>query len=480
MKSNVYSTFPKTFWIANLVELFERWAWYGLFAILALFLTGSTDEGALGFSQTEKGTIMGTVSFILYFLPVITGAIADRYGYKKILLLSFGILASGYLLLSKFTGYNAVFMVLLFAAIGGAFFKPVISATISRTTNDGNSSIGFGIFYMMVNIGAFVGPFFASKLRQYDWEFVFYMSAFITAVNFILVLFFYKEPVSDMPKNNKKIGAVIVETFSNIGKVLLDIKYILFLLIITGFWAMYFQLFYSLPVFISQWVDTSVIYNVLHAISPALSSTFGTAEGTIAPEMLTNIDAMYIIMFQIIVSSLVMRIKPLTAMSTGFLVSAIGIALMFAFRNPFILVGSILIFGLGEMSCSPKTTEYIGKIAPKDKVALYIGTSFIPLAGGNIFAGILSGKIFETIADKKTLILNDAVLSKFNYPEISSTFTINKFYELAASNLKMSPAQLTEYLWNQHHPWHIAFVYGGIGLFAFLMMILYDRFLAKR
>ena len=66
-----FKKFPKTFWVANTMELFERWAWYGMFTVLALYLTQSTDTGALGFSQSQKGNIMGTVTAILYFLPLL-------------------------------------------------------------------------------------------------------------------------------------------------------------------------------------------------------------------------------------------------------------------------------------------------------------------------------------------------------------------------------------------------------------------------
>ncbi|HPE43857.1 MAG TPA: MFS transporter, partial [Bacteroidales bacterium] len=151
MRSGIFSRFPRTFWVANTLELFERWAWYGLFNVLAIYLTASRDTGALGFSQEEKGTMMGLVSALLYFLPVITGSIADKLGYKKVLLLSFGILSTGYLVMGHLTDYSLVFAAFFYIAVGGALFKPVISATIAKTTNKDNSSIGFGIFYMMVN-----------------------------------------------------------------------------------------------------------------------------------------------------------------------------------------------------------------------------------------------------------------------------------------------------------------------------------------
>lgn len=86
---NIFHTFPRTFWVANAIELFERWAWYGFFMLFANYLTGSSDLGGLEFTQSEKGLLMGVGTGILYFMPVLTGAIADRYGYKKVLFLSF-------------------------------------------------------------------------------------------------------------------------------------------------------------------------------------------------------------------------------------------------------------------------------------------------------------------------------------------------------------------------------------------------------
>ncbi|MFW5706171.1 MAG: MFS transporter, partial [Bacteroidota bacterium] len=191
---NAFKKYPSAFWTANTMELFERWAWYGMFMLLALYLTGSKDTGALGFTQEQKGYLMGPVVAILYFLPLITGAIADRYGYKRVLIISYLILSVGYFLMGMFKSYASMYVVFLFVAVGAALFKPIISAIIAKTTDDETSSIGFGIFYMMVNIGAFIGPVVASKMRGFDWQYVFITSSVIILVNLIIVLFVFKEP----------------------------------------------------------------------------------------------------------------------------------------------------------------------------------------------------------------------------------------------------------------------------------------------
>lgn len=476
--SQVFRTFPRTFWTANTMELLERWAWYGMFMLFALYLTGSKDTGALGFSQEQKGYLMGPIVAILYFLPVITGALADRYGYRRTLIVAYIILASGYFMMGFLKSYSAMYVVFMFVAVGAALFKPVISATIAKTTNAETSSIGFGIFYMMVNIGAFIGPVVASKLRGIDWQYVFITSSMVSLANLLIVLFFFKEP--ELQKSNASLKKSLVIIFNNIGTALSDFKLLIFLLIITGFWTMYNQLFYTLPVFIDQWMDTSQLYNAIHSASPAIARAVGTPEGIIAPEMLTNIDALYIIIFQIFVSAFVMKFKALNAMMSGILVNAIGLGLTFYTNNPFFLFISILIFGLGEMASSPKITEYIGRIAPEGKVALYMGASFLPMAGGNFFAGILSGNVYGSMSDKISLLQKEIATRNLQVPAISDTFTQNDLLNRSAEMMNMTQSQLTEYLWVTYQPGNIWMVFAGIGAVTSLLLFIYDRFLLSR
>jgi len=477
MRSGIFSRFPRTFWVANTLELFERWAWYGLFNVLAIYLTASRDTGALGFSQEEKGTMMGLVSALLYFLPVITGSIADKLGYKKVLLLSFGILSTGYLVMGHLTDYSLVFAAFFYIAVGGALFKPVISATIAKTTNKDNSSIGFGIFYMMVNMGAMIGPFVASKLRETSWNYVFYLSAAIIALNFVLVLFFYKEPARE--KNDTKLITNILLALRNIFMALKDFRFFLFLLLIIGFWSMYFQLFYTLPVFIDQWIDTREMYQWLESLSPMLANIFGTPHGTVNPEMILNLDALYIVIFQVLVSGIVMRLRPINAMIVGIIIASVGIGLTFMFNNAFFLFLAILIFAFGEMTSSPKITEYIGRIAPPDKVGLYMGCSFLPMSGGNFFAGLLSGPVYGSWADKVFLLRQDMAARGINMSELSDNFTQNELFFEAARAYQMSVPELTKYLWNTYHPSDIWWLFTGIGLATAFLLFAFDRLLMR-
>lgn len=471
----VFRTFSGTFWIANTMELFERMAWYGMFIMLANYLTGSEDSGGLGFTQNQKGVMMSTLAGLVYFLPILTGAIADRFGYKKVLLLSYFIMFGGYLLLSFFKDFWSIYISFIYLAIGAAFFKPVISASIAKTTNDSNSSIGFGIFYMMVNIGAFIGPFVGAKLKIISYDYVFYFSAAAIALNFILVFLFYREPIQS--NSNEALIKSMKKVLTNIMVAARDWKFMIFLLIIGGFWSMYNQLFYTFPVYIEQWVDLHQFFRDVSALSPWLGDILGNGNGKIESEMLVNADALYIVIFQVFVSALVMRFKPLKAMIGGILVCAIGIGLTVSTNNPFFMLFSIFLFALGEMSSSPKITEYIGRIAPPDKVALYMGFSFFPMFIGNLMAGVLSGPVYTRISDKYFLLEQELLSKGIDAVKAENFQSQSSYFEAAAVHLNMSSVELTNYLYETSNPSSIWIIFTGIGVFASLGLLAYDRWL---
>jgi proton-dependent oligopeptide transporter, POT family len=469
----VFRKYKAIFWASNTIELFERWAWYGFYMAFALYLVNSKDTGAMGFTQAQKGIIMGTGSMLLYFLPVITGAIADKIGYKRILFLSFALYASGYYMIKTFDSFGWMFFAFVWTCVGGAFFKPIISAMVARTTDDETASIGFGIFYMMVNIGGFIGPFLAGVLMNKSWDFVFYMSIAAICVNALITLFFFKDPVGK--DGAVSLGKSIGQAFVNIWTTLKNWKYLLFLIIMVLFWTAFNQLYYSFPVFIDQWIDTKVVYEGLHKVWPWLAETIGE-NGSINAVSMSSMDSFFIILFQLLVSAFVMRFKPLAAMMGGILVLSGGLGMMFANQSGWLILLGVLIFSLGEMASSPKFTEYIGRIAPADKKALYMGTSFLPIAAGHQLAGWLSGGIYEGISDKIFLLQREVARRGLALPGISPSFSKNDYFREAAAQMKMTQGDLTNFLWQSYHPSNIWFLYSGVAVAAVVFLWFYDRF----
>ncbi|HEX2919803.1 MAG TPA: MFS transporter [Bacteroidales bacterium] len=447
------------------MELFERWAWYGFYNAFALYLTLSKDTGALGFSQLEKGVIIGTGSMLLYFLPLFTGAIADRVGFKKVLILSFASYIAGYFMVGTFQSFPMVFAAYIFLATAGALFKPVISGMIAKTTNEGNSSVGFGIFYMMVNIGGFIGPFIAGFLYKVDWWLVFLMSIVTIAINFIFIFFFFREP--DREPSEKTFLQNIGIAFRNIFNTLSDWKYVLFLLIMAVFWTAYNQLYYSFPIFLEQWVHLD-----------RFSDFFGLAQGTITAPTVTSMNAFFIIVLQIYISTQSMKLKPLNSIITGIIILASGLMMMFFTQNPWLMIIGVLVFAIGEMASSPKYSEYVGGIAPADKKALYMGTSFLPIALGHFAAGWISGKPFETIADKYYLL--SKALAEKGLELNPEGLTQNEFFTRALELMNMNASQLDQYLWTRYHPSNIWILFAGIAIFGSILLFLYDRLILSK
>jgi hypothetical protein len=272
-------------------------------------------------------------------------------------------------------------------------------------------------------------------------------------------------------------GKTVFESLINIWTAVKDMRLLLFLIIMIGFWTMFNQLFYTLPNFIDQWVNTRVLYDSLADISPALAAAIGTKEGTIAPEMLVNLDAGAIIFFQVLISTLVMKFRPINGIISGIIVNAVGIGIAFGTGNGFYLILGIFIFAIGEMASSPKFTEYIGRIAPKNKEALYMGTSFLPVAAGNFFTGFLSGDLYEAWSDKVSLLKLEVAKRGLEIPEISSSFSQNDYYHRAGELMGMDQQQLTDFLWNNYNPSKIWIVFSAIGLATIIGLVLYDKFI---
>lgn len=191
-------------------------------------------------------------------------------------------------------------------------------------------------------------------------------------------------------------------------------------------------------------------------------------------------DSFFIIAFQIVVSAFVMRFKPLNAMMGGIFVLSIGLSLMFGVQSGWIVLFGLLIFGLGEMSSSPKFTEYVGSIAPADKKALYMGSSFLPYALGHQIAGYLSGAPYEKVADKLFLLKAEVLKRGLSVTEIGDNFTKTDYFNEAARQMNFTQQQLTDFLWNGYHPQSIWIIFSSVAIGAVVLLFLYDRFILPK
>ncbi|WP_455004889.1 MFS transporter [Capnocytophaga gingivalis] len=473
--SQTIKSFSPTFWVANFLQIMERGAWFGIFSLLGLYLVASTDEGGLGLSHVEKGNILANVTAIQFFLPLFFGVIADRIGYKLSLIIAFVIIGVGYYLMGTVSSYWAVYLAFLFAAIGGSLFKPVASGIIARTTDERTNTMGFGLFYLMANIGGFFGPAFSSYLRTtMGWRIIFLQGAIMILINLLVVLFFYKEK-----KINREYNVTILQeirgSFGNIIEALKDKKLSILLILMVGYWMVYNQLFYTLPNFIEDWVDSAPESAWINKYIPFLGTTL-TENGQIKAEWYGNIDCVMIILFQVSISYMVMRIRQISALIRGTLIATLGVVLTFVFNNVWFTIIGTVIFAIGEMIAGPTLYAYVAQITPKGKEALYQGTLFLPVAVANYLTGFVTGGLYQKWSDKYSLLKGELLQRQLSLPEGLSK---KQFFEQAEQQLHMSPAELTEFLWNTYQPNKLWFLVLAMGAFTIISVYIYNKMMIK-
>ncbi len=390
--SSGIKSFPRNYWTVIFMEFFERGSYYGVMSVLSVFLITKVGDGGLGFSKEGVGLIKSTITPLLYLLPILSGAIAERFGYRKVLMGAFAVMSIGYLLTGLASDYYTVFASLILMAIGAGFFKPIISGTIARSTNESNSSLGFGIFYWVINLGAFLFPLILIPiLKEISYSYIFYMAAIATGSMLILNLFLYKEP--ERAKSTKTIGQVLAEAVM----VIKDFRFIGLIVIYSCFWILYFQMFDTVLYYVRDYVDATELNT---AINSFLSLFIENPTWKFDVEHVTVINAGAIICLQLFISAIVKKWKPLPTMITGIAIATFGMIIFAISTNIWFFVVGTIIFSVGEMTAHPKFLSYVGMIAPEDMKALYLGYSFLYGVIGSFVGGILGAQLYVYFVDK--------------------------------------------------------------------------------
>ncbi len=386
MNKKGFRSFPRNYWIVIIMEFLERGSYYGVMSVLSVYLTTSVANGGLGISFEQAGLISSITKPLLYLLPILSGAIADRYGYRKILMGAFVVMSVGYYFSGISTGYETVFASLLFMNIGAGFFKPLISGTIARVTDEQNSSLGFGVYYWSINLGAFIFPLILIPLlKEISYSYIFYMAAIATGSLLLLNIFLYKEP--EKPQTSKSLGEVLLGAVS----VLKDFRFVVMIVIYSLFWILYFQMFDSVLWYVNDCIDATPL-NL--AVNKFLGLFVSDPQWKFDVEHITVINAGVIICLQFVVSAVVKKFKALPTMITGIAFGSLGMAILAISVNIWVLIAGIVVFTLGEMTAHPKFLSYVGLIAPEDKKALYLGYSFLYGVIGSGVGGILGAKLY--------------------------------------------------------------------------------------
>lgn len=380
MASSEKSTwkFPATFWIANLVEFFERAAYYAIFISITLYLTN-----VVGFNDIWSAWISGLFSAGLYLLPPFAGAVADKIGFRKGIILAFSLLTIGYFSLGFFPYKTIVLPTLVLVMIGGSFIKSIITGTVAVTTNEETRARGYSLFYMVVNIGAFLGKTFAAPIRiNIGLESVNFFSGTMTLLALLTVYFFYKN------YEKRGEGKSLKETWTALVRIVSNMRLITLIIIVTGFWMIQHQLYATMPKYVIRTIGEHAKPEWIANVNPAIVMIF-VVMITQLMRKVRAVTSMTVGMFIMPLSAFTMAMSPVLESITGQSVSIFGLFTMHPIT--IMLISGIMLQGLAECFISPRFLEYFSLQAPKGEEGLYLGFSHLHSFLSSILGFGLSG-----------------------------------------------------------------------------------------
>ncbi len=422
--------FERPFWIANITEIFERLSYYGAFASLALYL-----QERLNFSTEQTGTLTGIFGGMVWFLAIFGGAVADRIGFRRALSTAYLILAVAYFLIGSigapwlasvrdlvplglFVG-----VILMLPALGISMVKPCVVGTTARASKENVRSIGYSIYYTMVNIGGAAGPYFASWAhRHLGVESVYRVAALSVFAMFFVVLLFFREPrkagdapppsIATVARNfcvvvgNARLvlpvlavalllkiyglfhPAMNIPWWIWVGLLALVLagisRFMWFLVIFTGYWIVFWQQYISLPGYIHGYINSGSDV-----------------------EMILVTDGLTVICLTLVVNYLTRKIPAFQAVILGTLITSASWLILAFWPTVIGAIVSLFVLALGEIIMSPRYYEYISRLAPPGQQGTYMGFAFLPIGIGSLIGGWFGGTIvhhFGEVAHQPTRI----------------------------------------------------------------------------
>jgi len=389
--------FPRAFWTANTVELFERAAYYAVFIAITLYLTD-----VVGFDDVAAAWISGIFSAGMYFLPPFTGALADKLGFRRSIILAFFLLSVGYFTLGALPYKAIVPAALVVLMFGGSFIKSIITGTVAKTSTTETRARAYAIFYGMVNVGSFTGKTLAYPIRiNLGLTSINFYAAAMTFLALVVVFFFYRAAAAEGE------GKSLSETWKAFVRVVTNLRLLVLILIVSGFWIIQQQMYATMPKY------------VLRTVGPLAS-----------PEWISNVNPLVVVSTVMFVTHLMRRVRAITSMNVGMLLMPISALLMAsspllesafgtsiglpggitAHPITIMLIGGIVIQALAESFISPRYLEFFSLQAPKGEEGLYLGFGHLHSFFSSILGFGISGYLLAAYCpDPRTLTPEQAL-----------------------------------------------------------------------
>ncbi|MFZ1081367.1 MAG: MFS transporter [Candidatus Kryptoniota bacterium] len=419
-----FGSFHRSFWVANSLELFERLAYYAQAAVMSIFL-----RNYLRFSEVDAGTLSSIFGGFVYLLPIFAGTFADKYGFRKAFSFAFFVMAIGYFLIGaigssmliplthSFSLFWVLVVVLIFTAIGESFIKPSVLGTIAVSSNPETKSLGYAIYYTLVNIGGATGPVIAYLVRdKIGIQSVYMVSAVTCAMMFFATIIFYREPDATRAVGQPSLGVKL----RDMVRVLRNGRFMVFLLIFSLYWIIFWQIFVIVPFYLTDFISRNAPF-----------------------ELIESVDAWCIIFLQVIVNRMTKKMPPVTAIVISFGVATLSWLVIAVHPNLWTIIAAMVVWSIGEMTQAPRYYEYIADHAPKGQEALFQGYAFLPIAIAWFVGGTFGGWLYSTFTKSILIINGDSVRAIGEPTEIWLTLA-------------------------------------GIGALATVMMLLYNAFITRK
>ncbi|MFN4972917.1 MAG: peptide MFS transporter [Bacteroidota bacterium] len=414
---------PKGLYLLFTTEMWERFSYYGMRGLLTLYLTKATIQGGLGFDDANAGLLYGIYTGLVYLTPIFGGWLADNYlGQRKSITIGGVMMALGQFCLF-FSSANALsffYLGLILLIIGNGFFKPNISTIVGQLypPGDNRKDAAFTIFYMGINLGAFLAPlvcgflaedFFAVKdnegiITTYGFNYGFLAAGIgmvLGQLSFNTMAQKYlgdlgKEPGAKIQKAKAAAEGTVDPPLTKEEKDRMTVIVIMMLFNIF-FWAGFEQAGSSISLYTDRYIDRSI------------------GDWTVPTSWFQSVNPLFIVLlgpvFTILWTWLAKRGKePATVikMGLGMILLGVGFFLLIGAAlqrggdvadesikaSLMWLVGTYLIHTMGELCLSPVGLSMVTKLAPLRLGSLMMGVWFL----SSFIANFLSGYLVQFFA----------------------------------------------------------------------------------
>jgi len=465
---SIFSLKPQ-FWLLNILQMLEKLAYWSVLLQMSVYTAQKDIEGGLNWEQSLKGIIFFVWAVVQNLTPFFLGVLPDRYGRKKFLVISLILIVISYILLGTQKDFTPFLIGVLLLGFASGLFKPALQGALASTLSKGNEAVGWGVYFMLLNLAVFAAPGLSKFLKEISWDWVFFGSAAIMALNFIFIFALKNKDVIT------EKGFDILNSIKVSMKHFIKPEVYLFVVFMSGFAILYMQFYETFQNFILDWSDTSNAAETLSLPTFMLSKT--TRGIMISYEWLYAVNSILITLFVVLLSWLTGFIHRIKAIIIGVILAIAGVALAGTSMQGGILIAGFIVYTFGEMITNPKFTDHLSSLSDKANKSMYLGYLNLSMALGLGGGALLGGYLYQIFAEKSGLAVRYMTEHGIDLVSVNH----NNAFSYLSEKLNMSHSAVTDLLWNSYNPWIVwlpFLVFGGLSVIG--LVVYYQKYGQKK